>query len=254
MPTPMGRISIIIPAYNEEGYLPATLEHLAVARAHLPPDLALEVIVADDGSNDRTREIAASLADQVVTPASGDLTGPGAARNRGAAWASGDLLIFLDADGRLRDPSRFLARAWQAFADDPRLAGATCRLAVEPDQATWGERWLHRVQDVVIWLENRLGIHTAGGWCQMVPRRLFEQIGGYDPDLAVSQDVDLFLRLGRLGRTGLLWDLMVYESPRRYREAGLLRTYLLRLRNSVAVTLGGRSRGQGYRPPRPPRH
>ncbi len=248
------RISLVIPAYNEEEFLPATLEHLAAARREMPPGLELEVIVSDDGSGDRTRELARALADRVVVPAAGDRTGPGAARNRGAAAASGELLVFIDADGRLQDPPRFLARAWQAFADDPKLAAATCRLAVEPELATRAECWLHRLQDVVIYLENRLGIHTAGGWCQVVPRRLFERVGGYNQDLVVSQDVDLFLKLGRQGKTRLLWDLRVFESPRRYRQQGLLRTYLARLRNSVAVTLGRRSRSRGYRPSRPRRH
>ena len=252
MPRPRS-ISVIIPAYNEAWFLERTLAHLAGCRACLEPGLSLEVIVSDDGSRDATVELARGLADRLVLPRPGQRTGAGAARNRGAAAARGDLLLFQDADILLEDPARFLARAARAFGD-PRLAGATSRMAVYPWEATLPEKMLLRLQDEVIRVENAAGINTAGGWCQMVRRELFLRVGGYDEDLTISQDVDLFLKLGRLGHTRLLPYLRVLESPRRYRETGLVRTYLIRYLNAVAVTFGLRPPVRAYRAARPRFH
>ena len=230
-------LSVIIPVCDEAGYIRATLESLALAREAL----GLEVIVSDDGSQDGTLDEVNDLADKVVRPSTGQRTGPGAARNRGAKAAQGGILVFLDADTRVRDPLGFFTLAEKAFARGG-LAAATARLAVEPGQARLSERVVLLVQDLIIWTENLAGIHVAGGWCQMVDRKAFNKVNGYNEELSVSQDVDLFRRLGRLGRTRLVPGLMVFESPRRYRERGLVRTYLVRIANSLAVLMGSNPR------------
>lgn len=252
MPRP-DSISVIIPAYNEADFLERTLGHLAECRSRLEADLSLEVIVSDDGSGDATPELARRLADRLILPRPGQRTGAGAARNRGAAAARGELLLFQDADILLEEPARFLARAVRAFGD-PLLAGATGRMAVYPWEETLPEKIVLRLQDEIIRVENAVGINTAGGWCQMVRRELFFQVGGYDEDLTISQDVDLFLKLGRLGHTRLLPYLRVLESPRRYRDKGLVRTYLIRYLNAVAVTFGLEPPVRTYRQTRPRFH
>src|SRR5690242_19491312 len=86
------RASVIIPAYNAVRTLPATLTAL---RAQTYPADRLEVIVVDDGSTDATAEVAAAGGARVLRQAN---AGPAAARNRGAAAASGDFVLFTDAD------------------------------------------------------------------------------------------------------------------------------------------------------------
>ncbi len=243
------RISVIIPACNEAGYIRSTLEGLARARE----SLGVEVIVSDDGSSDGTLEQVQGLADTVVKALPGQRTGPGAARNRGAWQSGGRILIFLDADTRIPNPADFFALAEKVF-DRGRLVAATSRLAVEPGRARASERVLLLAQDLLIWTENLLNIHVAGGWCQIVDREAFFRVNGYNEELSVAQDVDLFRRLGRLGRTRLITGLRVFESPRRYRECGLLRTYLIRIVNSLAVLLGLAPPLVSYRPDRPKYH
>lgn len=86
------RISVIIPAHNEA----ALIGHVVSAvRAQAPAGIELEVIVADDGSTDETVAAARGAGAQVVSLDGGN---PAAARNRGAAAATGEILIFLDAD------------------------------------------------------------------------------------------------------------------------------------------------------------
>ncbi len=242
-------ISVIIPTFNEAGYIGPTLEALGPARKRL----GVEVIVSDDGSGDKTLDLVQGLADMVIEPRPGQRTGPGAARNRGAQRAGGEILVFLDADSRVRDPLGFFRTVEAAFRNAP-LKAATPRLKVEPHQAGPTEGAVLFLQDLVIMAENLANIHVAGGWCQIVDREAFFRVGGYDEELGVSQDVDLFRRLGRLGRTRLLPGLMVYESPRRYREKGLIRTYLVRVVNSLAVLLGARPPWITYREPRGKTH
>ena len=82
-------ISFVIPAWNEESVLGPTLEAVRVATRHLAAPS--EVIVADDGSTDRTAEIARQHGAQVVTVHHRQIS---ATRNAGAQAAQGDLLIF----------------------------------------------------------------------------------------------------------------------------------------------------------------
>ena len=86
-------ISIVIPAYNEEALLAATLN--AVRASADAIGVPYEVIVVDDGSTDRTAEIARAHGARVVAV---HLRQIGAARNAGAKVAAGDLLVFVDAD------------------------------------------------------------------------------------------------------------------------------------------------------------
>jgi len=84
------KVSVIVPAFNEEASLPACLETLG---RQTYPDL--EVIVVDDGSTDGTREVARSHRARVLEQTH---RGPGAARNLGARGASGRILVLIDAD------------------------------------------------------------------------------------------------------------------------------------------------------------
>src|SRR5437867_3710963 len=86
-------ISIIVPAYNEEALLGATLRALDEARRTLAEPS--EIIVVDDGSSDRTGDIAAAGGARVVRVQLRQIAG---ARNAGARAARGDLLVFVDAD------------------------------------------------------------------------------------------------------------------------------------------------------------
>jgi len=86
--------SVVIPAYNEEEYLPSTLRSLDKVLRKIP-QFRGEVIVVNNGSTDRTAQIAEQYGAKVVEETN---RGIGRARNRGAAMAKGETLIFLDAD------------------------------------------------------------------------------------------------------------------------------------------------------------
>jgi GT2 family glycosyltransferase len=79
------------------------------------------------------------------------------------------------------------------------------------------------------------------GECQIIKRDCFLKIGGYNEKIFAGEDYDLYKRLGKLGRIRFLKNIIVYESPRRYREIGYLRVFWNWTINSVWITLFNKS-------------
>ena len=106
------RLSVVVPAYNSAGTIGPCLDGLAVALG--PND---EVIVVDDGSTDDTLDIVIQYPDPRVSGLRLDLNvGRGPARNHGANKATGDVLVFVDADVVVHPDAADLLRS--AFTDD----------------------------------------------------------------------------------------------------------------------------------------
>ena len=108
----MPSISIIVPAHNEEALLGGTLRALGRAAANLGEDC--EIVVVDDGSTDRTAEIAATLGARVVRV---DVRHIAAARNAGARAAIGDVFVFVDADTLVPPADGLTATATHSAAE-----------------------------------------------------------------------------------------------------------------------------------------
>src|SRR5688500_213700 len=93
------RFSVVIPAFNEQSYLPRLLDTIDRARErYVGGPEAIEVIVADNGSTDATRQIASERGCVVVSVEKRVI---GAARNGGARAARGEILAFVDADTQI---------------------------------------------------------------------------------------------------------------------------------------------------------
>lgn len=107
-------VSVIIPVYNYERFLAEAIESVLSQTYR-----ELEVIVVDDGSTDRSGEVARSFAGKGVSYCHQVHAGIGPARNKGVELARGDFLAFLDADDRW--PEEKLERQLRAFEDDPAL-------------------------------------------------------------------------------------------------------------------------------------
>ena len=89
------KLSIIIPAYNEVAYLPATLDSVKAAASHLDAGVDVDVIVVDNDSDDGTAAVAREKGAKVIHEPK---RGVARARNSGARDADGDVLVFIDAD------------------------------------------------------------------------------------------------------------------------------------------------------------
>ena len=213
----MRRISVIIPALNEAGEIDITLAALARLR-----EGGGEVIVADGGSTDSTREIARSLCDQLVQAPRGRAR----QMNAGAARARGELLWFLHADS----PPSF------AVLDQLANAAEACTTWGRFDVRLSGPGLLLRATE---WLMNRrshlTGICT-GDQGIFVRRDVFEQLGGY-AEIALMEDIEISRRLRRRAWPCRLQGPLL-TSSRRWEQNGVVRTILTMWRLRLAFFLG----------------
>lgn len=200
-------ISIIIPAKNEEATLPKLLESLAAQT--MRPD---EIIVMNSHSTDRTAEIANSFAKKIpVKVYDAKTKGATAARNEGAAKTSADYLVFIDADVSL--PPNFIEKMQQRIADQTLDIGAFRQVM---DSRQFGLRLGARL------MNGYVRLMSPTPWpiffsCFFIKRKLFETIGGFDPEIFIMEDYDLALRGRRKGGTfGIVKGTFFYASPRRY--------------------------------------
>jgi glycosyltransferase involved in cell wall biosynthesis len=179
------RISLIVPAFDEERLLPRLLDSVEVARGEFAPG-RVEVIVADNGSTDSTAALARQRGCRVVAVEKRAIA---AARNGGAAAAKGEILAFTDADGVIH-PRTFSAID-TAIASGRIVAGAT---------GGRFERWsagLAVTFGLFAPLAWATGFDTGVVFCQ---RADFEAIGGYDESRLYAEDVAFLLALRRHGR------------------------------------------------------
>ncbi len=198
------RLSIVVPALDEAGRIVATLAALAPLRS-----AGHEVIVVDGGSRDGTAELAQPGADAVLHAPRGRAT----QMNVGAAFASGDALLFLHADTLLpRDAPRSIARAladgylWGRF--DVTIEGRA------------------RILPLVARLMNarsRLTGIATGDQAIFVERALFAQVGGFPPQ-PLMEDVALSVALKRAGGRPACIREPVVTSGRRWDARGPLAT------------------------------
>jgi glycosyltransferase involved in cell wall biosynthesis len=168
------RVSFIVPAYNEEFLLPATLRALTDAAALLGHPA--ELIVVDDGSTDRTAEIAREMDARVVSVHLRHIAG---ARNAGGRAATGDVLVFVDADTIV--PPTIVRDAVSAIETGAVGGGAGVRYRA-------GEaRWAVVVTAVVMWIMRRA--KWAAGCFVFVRRDVFDRVGGFDERFFASEEI-----------------------------------------------------------------
>ncbi|HHF09346.1 MAG TPA: glycosyltransferase [Candidatus Atribacteria bacterium] len=201
-------VSIVIPTYNEEKILPRLL---ASIQKQIYKDW--EVIVADNNSTDRTAEIAREFGARIVK---GGLPGPG--RNAGAKVAKGEIVLFLDADVQL-DSIHFLEYNIRDF-QKKKLDFAVARFSA--DSGSWLEQFLFSVQDRFVYHTRKKKPLTIG-FCIFARTEFFHQVGGFEEDLKISEDVRFGDRaFAEGGNFGVLAEPLL-ASARRYRKEGALK-------------------------------
>jgi rSAM/selenodomain-associated transferase 2 len=211
------RLSIIIPVLDEAPGIEEALTALSRYRAR-----GVEVIVVDGGSCDGTAALALSFADSVLAAPRGRAV----QMNAGAAFACGDVLLFLHADTRLPDNADALVRdglarsgrAWGRF--DVRFDGGVL-LSLIAFMMNLRSCWT--------------GIAT-GDHAFFVTRAAFDAAGGFPP-IVLMEDVALSAHLKRISRP-LCLRARVTTSGRRWRKHGTLRTIFLMWRLRLAYFLG----------------
>jgi len=182
------RVSVIVPAFNEEQGLAASLGSIRHAMGVLDAaGWSSELIVCDNNSTDRTAAIAREEGAKVVFEPVNQIS---RARNTGAACATGGWLIFVDADSH---PSRGLfADVLHVLQDGRCIAGGSTICFDAPD----------RVLAVVGWSWNTISrrMRWAAGSFMFCEAAAFREAGGFSQELYATEEIDLFRRLKRIAR------------------------------------------------------
>lgn len=211
------RISIIMPALNEAGYIAGTLESLRRYQ-----DQGHEVIVIDGGSVDETRAVAERHADRVLQAE----TGRAAQMNHGIEAAQGDILLFLHADTDL--PADSIEKIIGAVEDGCFWGRFNVRLS--------GDRFVFRIIESMMNLRSCITGVATGDQAIFVSRESIDIIGGY-PGLPLMEDVVFSKRLRSLGWPACIRSEVV-TSSRRWEDNGVLRTMLLMWRLRLLFFMG----------------
>jgi glycosyltransferase involved in cell wall biosynthesis len=227
-------ISVIVCAYNEESYITPCLQSLRSQSR--PPD---EIIVIDNASSDRTGDMARQVAGvRVIEEARKGLV---IARERGRLEATGDVLVYVDAD--CWAPRTWLERIERRFARDASLIALSGNYRFY-DWDWWG-RTLLRAYDftlgpathVLVKYILRIGVVFYGGNFA-VRREALARIDGFDTSIEFhGEDTNVGRRLYRLGRVELRYDCFLYTSARRYNAMGKGAVFRLYVRNFVSELL-----------------
>ena len=201
-------LSIIIPTLNEEDYLPQLLECLRKQGGSGD----FEIIVADAGSQDKTREIARAFGCKVVE---GGL--PARGRNQGAGEAKGDLLLFLDADVVL--PKDFLEETIKEFKKRNLDIAAFSLIPLSEKRGPKIVFNFFYNYPLKI-LENKWA-HGAMGI--LVKKWLHQKIGGFDEKIKIAEDHHYVQRISKIGKFGMIKSSKIFVSLRRIKKEGWVR-------------------------------
>lgn len=201
-------ISVIVPALNEEKYINHVFEGL---KKQTFTDF--ETIVSDNGSTDRTVQIARRHAKVVIERRKGISRN----RNSGARAARGRIFVFLDADTK---PSPGLLQAYYDGLNGDVVAATGPILPLEKSRATITAGYKF-VSILFVKLSVLIGRPSIVGLNFAVLRNAYEKVGGFDPNLATYEDWDMSLRLMKVGKIAYLDDALVYTSVRRVEKWGI---------------------------------
>jgi glycosyltransferase involved in cell wall biosynthesis len=195
-------ISVVIPARNEEELLAATIEAMK-AQSYKN----FETIVVANGCNDRTAEVARELGCRVFELSD---RGLGAARNLGGREASGQILLFLDADTLLpRDALKTIAAKFRRRHSCGTLWG-------EPDSQRLSYKLIYALKNLV----HAARLHCGSSGVILCWKDDFLKVGGFDQTLYLRENSHLIKRLLRFGRYCFITRTPAITSMRRYESNG----------------------------------
>ena len=186
------QISVIIPVFNGAATLPICLRALADSR-----QLATECIVIDDGSTDNSASLAEQFGATVLS--TGGRCGPALARNLGARHATGELLLFIDADVAVHLDA--IGRITQRFESEPALdalMGAYDNSPADPGFVSQFKNLMHSF----VHRQGKRQASTFWCGCGAVKRSVYWELGGLDESYRKPsvEDIEFGFRMMHAGR------------------------------------------------------
>ena len=194
-------LSIVIPAFNESRVIQNCLESVASSLAgNCRPNLRAEVIVVDNNSTDATAQLAREAGALVVFEPINQI---GRARNTGAAAASGEWLLFLDADSLL---SQELLADILAMIKAGTHVGCGSTLSMK--ELPWWARGIFH-----LWRSMSIVCRWAAGALIVCRRDAFKEVGGFPEDIYALEEIELSKRLKKWGRRRNLPFIILTKYP-----------------------------------------
>jgi glycosyltransferase involved in cell wall biosynthesis len=220
-------VSVIIPAYNAAQHLPEAIESVLQQSAGV-----LEIIVADDGSADGTRDVAAAYPVRLLALARG---GVSVARNAAVDAANGEWLAFLDADD-IWLPGKIGVQL-AAAEDQPAVDLILCERVFQFDVPI--PPWFTEERD-----GGSATLFQPSAW--LLRKRTFQRVGGFEPGRALGEDMNWLLRAWQLGiQHHVVPETLVirriHECNASARQKSAREQVFDLLRESVAIKRRGRA-------------
>ncbi|MFQ6117963.1 MAG: glycosyltransferase family 2 protein [Candidatus Bipolaricaulia bacterium] len=229
------KISVVIPALNEEAEMGECLESLSRQGFR-----DFEVIVVDNGSSDATPGIAQGYSCRVLYE---HRRGASCARQLGFASAQAEIIASTDAD-TVVSPD-WLELIYRSFQEDPKLVGVHGRVLLKEGSSP--SRYFNQLIPLTdplltsfLEVSHSLSLPHFCGANFAVRRKIFEQVGGFRSRdgcfYRVSEDVQLGLKLRKVGEVRFLKNLIVYTSARKL-DSGSWKVPLSNAKNYVSMAL-----------------
>ncbi len=221
------KASIVIPAYNEEKYLPKTLE--SISRQSWQN---YELIIVDSESEDRTVEIAKSYGAKIVEAPRGNI---GLCRKKGAEKASGDFIVSASAD-TVYD-KEWLEKLISPIIDGKKATAGALRIyEPRPLEAAFTSVFVNCVVPLLYFV----GFPYASADNLALEARFYKKIGGFRA-LPTAEEIDLLKRVVKAGKKVVyVKDAIAYVSPRRIRAWGAFHYLLFHTKNFLKYNVFGK--------------
>jgi len=230
-------ISLIIPAYNEEAYLPACLD---AVMANVAPR-AMEIVVVDNNSTDGTRQVVERYpgVTYVFEPEKGITR----ARQRGFVASTGDILAYVDAD--THPPAGWIDQIWDQFGRNPGLAclsGPYSFYDLSGIRNAVSTSWFVAARPLY-------GItgHMMVGGNFAIRRDVLEKMGGFDERIEFyGEDVDIGKRAKKFGKVLFCPRFVMPTSGRRMKKQGFVKMASIYFINYFSILFSGKPATKGY--------
>lgn len=205
----MPKLSVVIPAYNEEKRISACLDALVAQKTDHP----FEVVIVDNASTDKTTEIAKTFSKKLnLQVVAEPQKSRGAARAQGCEVATGDWIVCSDADCQV--PENWVQNAYQHFESGKKAITGPCNV----QDLVW---WQNDILTLIARVSMRgyrvmFGYYWLSGFACGFTRELYEKSGGFDRSLKAMEDVELSARMRKFTSIYYCPDLAVGFSGRRF--------------------------------------
>lgn len=210
------KISLVIPAHNEEQYIRGCLES-AISNSN---GKFFEIIVIDNASSDKTSEIAKEFSGVKIFKE--EKKGTSHARQRGLDEVAGEFIAFIDADTRI--PAGWIEKAEKEFSKNKNVICLS-----GPYKYYDGHSLKNNIVNFFWWLAAPIAYRFTGymilGGNFIVKKSALEDIGGFDHNVKFyGDDTNLARRLSKVGKVKFDMNFFIYTSNRRFEHEGVFET------------------------------